>query len=65
MQYVVLQPGAAIVHHADAFGLIRSGRVDCSVLGAYEVARRTARSRTGRRTPTGEPTSAASAGRWT
>lgn len=38
MQYVVLPPGAAIVHHADAFGLIRSGRVDCSVLGAYEVA---------------------------
>lgn len=38
MQYVVLQPGAAIVHHADAFGLIRSGRVDCSVLGAYEAA---------------------------
>ena len=38
MQYVVLPPGAAVVHHADAFGLIRSGRVDCAVLGAYEVA---------------------------
>ena len=38
MQYVVLPPGAAVVHHADAFGLIRSGRVDCAVLGAYEAA---------------------------
>ena len=38
MEYVTLHPGAAIVHHADAFALIRSGRVDCSVLGAYEVA---------------------------
>jgi len=38
MQYVELPAGAAIVHHADAFALIRSGRVDCSVLGAYEAA---------------------------
>lgn len=37
-EYVTLQPGAAIVHHADAFALIRSGRVDCAVLGAYEAA---------------------------
>lgn len=38
VQYVTLQPGAAIVHHADSFALIRSGHVDCTILGAYEVA---------------------------
>ena len=37
-QHVTLHPGAAIVHHADSFGLIRSGRIDVTVLGAYEVA---------------------------
>ncbi len=37
-QHVTLRPGAAIVHHADSFGLIRSGRIDVTVLGAYEVA---------------------------
>jgi 3-oxoacid CoA-transferase len=37
-QQVMLKPGAAFVHHADSFALIRSGRVDVSVLGAYEVA---------------------------
>ena len=37
-QHVTLQPGAAIVHHADSFGIIRSGRIDVTVLGAYEVA---------------------------
>jgi len=37
-QHVTLNPGAAIVHHADSFGLIRSGRIDVTVLGAYEVA---------------------------
>ena len=37
-QHVTLNPGAAIVHHADAFGMIRSGRIDVTVLGAYEVA---------------------------
>jgi 3-oxoacid CoA-transferase B subunit len=37
-QYVTLRPGAAIMHHADSFALIRSGRVDVTVLGAYEVA---------------------------
>ena len=29
---------AAFFHHADSFGLIRSGRIDVTVLGAYEVA---------------------------
>ena len=37
-QHVTLEPGAAIVHHADSFALIRSGRIDVTVLGAYEVA---------------------------
>ena len=35
---MTLNPGSAIVHHADAFGMIRSGRIDVTVLGAYEVA---------------------------
>jgi len=35
---VLLQDYAAILHHADAFGVIRSGRLDVGVLGAYEVA---------------------------
>ncbi len=37
-QNVTLLPGAAIVHHADSFGIIRSGRLDATVMGAYEVA---------------------------
>ena len=37
-QHVTLRPGAAIVHHADSFAMIRSGRIDVTVLGAYEVA---------------------------
>ena len=37
-QHVTLHPGAAIVHHADSFAMIRSGRIDVTVLGAYEVA---------------------------
>lgn len=37
-EHVTVQPGMAIVHHADSFGLIRSGRVDVTVMGAYEVA---------------------------
>jgi len=37
-QNVTLRPGAAIVHHADSFAIIRSGRIDCTVMGAYEVA---------------------------
>ena len=35
---VMLQDYAAILHHADAFGVIRSGMLDVGVLGAYEVA---------------------------
>lgn len=38
VDYVLLEPGASVVHHGDSFALIRSGRVDCVVLGAYEVA---------------------------
>jgi 3-oxoacid CoA-transferase len=38
VDYVLLEPGASIVHHGDSFALIRSGRLDCVVLGAYEVA---------------------------
>lgn len=38
-QNVTLRPQAAIVHHADSFAIIRSGRIDVTVLGAYEVAR--------------------------
>ncbi len=37
-QNVSLKPGAAIVHHADSFAIIRSGRIDVTVLGIYEVA---------------------------
>ncbi|SDB38668.1 3-oxoacid CoA-transferase subunit B [Belnapia rosea] len=37
-QNVSLRPGAAIVHHADSFAIIRSGRIDVTVMGAYEVA---------------------------
>ena len=37
-QNVSLKPGAAIVHHADSFGIIRSGRIDATVMGAYEVS---------------------------
>ena len=37
-QPVTLIPGATFVHHADSFGLIRSGRIDVTVLGSYECA---------------------------
>ncbi len=37
-QNVSLKPGAAIVHHADSFAIIRAGRIDVTVLGIYEVA---------------------------
>ena len=38
VEYVTLRPGAAIVHHADSFGLIRRGMNDVTILGTYEVA---------------------------
>ena len=37
-QNVTLLPGAATVHHADSFALIRGGRMDVTVMGAYEAA---------------------------
>ena len=37
-QHVTLNPWAAITHHADSFALIRSGLLDVTVLGSYEVA---------------------------
>ncbi|MCC6720174.1 MAG: 3-oxoacid CoA-transferase subunit B [Acetobacteraceae bacterium] len=37
-QNVSLKPGAAVVHHADSFAIIRSGRIDVTVLGIYEAA---------------------------
>ncbi|MSP23234.1 MAG: 3-oxoacid CoA-transferase subunit A [Dehalococcoidia bacterium] len=37
-QQVTIVPGASFVHHADSFALVRSGRLDVTVLGAYEVA---------------------------
>ena len=37
-QPVLLTPLASIVHHADAFGIIRRGLLDAAVLGAYEGA---------------------------
>ena len=37
-QHVTVRPGMAIVHHADSFALIRSGMVDVTVMGAYEIA---------------------------
>ena len=38
VQPVLMQPYSAVLHHADAFGVIRSGRLDVGVLGAYEAA---------------------------
>ena len=37
-QHVTLEKGAAIIHHADSFSLIRAGYIDVTVMGAYEVA---------------------------
>jgi 3-oxoacid CoA-transferase B subunit len=35
---VTLIPGGAFVHHADSFALARGGRLDATILGAYQVA---------------------------
>jgi 3-oxoadipate CoA-transferase beta subunit len=37
-QMVTMRTGAALVHHADSFAMIRGGHLDLCVLGAYEVA---------------------------
>ncbi|MBI3708941.1 MAG: CoA transferase subunit B [Proteobacteria bacterium] len=37
-QYVTLMPGAAIVHHTDAFAMIRGGHIDLALLGALQVS---------------------------
>ena len=37
-EFVTLIPGAAILNHADSFALVRGGRLDATVLGAFEVA---------------------------
>lgn len=37
-QPVTLMPGAAIVHHADSFAIMRGGHLDISVLGAFQVS---------------------------
>lgn len=39
-QKVTINPGASIVHHADSFALIRAGKIDVTVMGAYEVSAR-------------------------
>ena len=36
--FCTLIPGAALVHHADSFSLARGGRLDCAILGAFQVA---------------------------
>lgn len=37
-QYITLLPGGSFFHHADSFAMIRGGRLDLCVLGAYQVA---------------------------
>jgi 3-oxoacid CoA-transferase B subunit len=37
-QNVTLKPGAAVVHHADSFAIIRGGHIDVTVMGAYQVS---------------------------
>lgn len=35
---VTLVPGGAYVNHTDSFAIARGGRLDCAVLGAFQVA---------------------------
>jgi 3-oxoadipate CoA-transferase beta subunit len=37
-QNVTMRTGAALVHHADSFAIIRGGHLDLCLLGAYEVS---------------------------
>ena len=37
-QPMSLMPGGAFVHHADSFAVVRGGRLDAAVLGAFQVA---------------------------
>lgn len=35
---ITLLPGGCFVHHADSFAVVRGGRLDAAILGAYQVA---------------------------
>ncbi len=37
-ELVTMVPGGAYTHHADSFAVARGGRLDCAVLGAFQVA---------------------------
>lgn len=37
-QPVTALPGASYFHHADSFGMMRGGLLDCCVLGAFQVS---------------------------
>lgn len=39
-QFVTILPGGAYFNHADSFAMMRSGRLDIAVLGAFQVSAR-------------------------